>query len=156
MEPNEWEPVLKNLLLALKPGGAIQWIEPAMSNVQHVRGRPESTTDTMTIMSWKFRPEVLQRRFENGWSTLPGLMKQIGLTVETDIVSSDRLPDGRRPLTENGLIALFAAAKRMSRAGTPGAMSEPKIQELEEKAWGDIESGCYVRYDVHTAVGFKP
>ena len=33
MEPDDWEPVLRNMLQLIKPGGAIQWVEPAFSQV---------------------------------------------------------------------------------------------------------------------------
>lgn len=156
MDPHDWKPVLQNLMLGLKPGGAIQWVEPAMSQVQFVRARPESTTAALKYMSVACRRDVVQRRFEHGWNTLPTLMKAAGLVVESDVVSSDRLVESRRALTENGLIALFTAARRMKAAGMPGTMEVEEIDRLEAESWRDIESGAYLRYDLHTAVGFKP
>nr|POE96504.1 n-methyltransferase sirn [Quercus suber] len=155
MEPEEWYGVLRNLLRGLKSGGAIQWIEPAVSQMQFVRGRPDSTTTALTRMSDAFQTEAVQRRFSSGWNTLPDLMKQAGLDVETDIVSTDRLPESRRALTENGKVALFSAARRINAAGLPGAMATEAIDRLEVQAADDIESGCYARYDIHTAIGFK-
>ncbi|KAL8723628.1 MAG: hypothetical protein Q9225_000071 [Loekoesia sp. 1 TL-2023] len=154
MEPDDWEPVLRNMLQLLKPGGAIQWEEPALSQVQHLRGEPSSRTATMTRMSLMFRRGPLQQRFSHGWSTLPAIMERCGLRVETDVVSSDRVVDARRALTENGLVALLGFARMMAAKQAPGAMSTEEIEEMEKEAIKEIESGCYVRYDVHTAVGF--
>ena len=156
MEPDDWEPVLRNVLQLLKPGGAIQWVEPAMSQVQHLRGEPNSMTATMTRLSLMFRSGPLQHRFSQGWSTLPAIMQQCGLRVETDVVSSDRVVETRRALTENGLVALLGFARMMAAKKAPGAMSMEEIEETERAAIKEIESGCYVRYDVYTAVGFKP
>jgi len=156
MEPDDWQLVLLNMLQLLKPGGAIQWEEPALSQVQHLRGGPSSTTATMTRMSLMFRSGVLQQRFSQGWSTLPAIMEKCGLRVETDVVSSDRVVDTRRALTENGLVALLGFARMLAAKQAPGAISTAQIQEMEGAAIREIESGCYVRYDVHTAIGFKP
>ncbi|KAL8817071.1 MAG: hypothetical protein Q9191_008217, partial [Dirinaria sp. TL-2023a] len=156
MEPDDWEPVLRNVLQLLKPGGAIQWIEPAFSDAQHLRGEPGSMTATMTRLSLMFRSGPVQHRFSQGWSTLPTIMKQCGLRVETDIVSSDRVVETRRALTENGLVALLGFARMMAAKNAPGAMSMEQIDETERAAIKEIESGCYLRYDVHTAIGFKP
>lgn len=38
----------------------------------------------------------------------------------------------------------------------PGAMSLDEVEVAEKEAWNEIESGCYTRYDVHSAIGFKP
>lgn len=156
MEPDDWQLVLRNMLQLLKPGGAIQWEEPALSQVQHLRGEPSSRTATMTKMSLMFRSGPLQQRFSHGWSTLPAIMEKCGLRVETDVVSSDRVVESRRALTENGLVALLGFARLRAAKQAPGAISMAEIEEMEGAAIQEIESGCYVRYDVHTAVGFKP
>ncbi|KAL9593685.1 MAG: hypothetical protein Q9219_007440 [cf. Caloplaca sp. 3 TL-2023] len=156
MEPDDWEPVLRNLLQLLKPGGAIQWEEPALSQVQHLRGGPDSRTAITTSLSLMFRSGPLQERFGHGWSTLPAIMEKCGLRVETDVVSSDRVVETRKALTRNGLVALISYARMMAAKQVPGAMSMDDIERLEKEALQEIESGCYVRYDVHTAVGFKP
>lgn len=156
MEPDEWEPVVRNMLQLLKPGGAIQWEEPALSLVQHLRGEPDSMTATMTKLSLMFRSGPLQQRFSHGWSTLPAIMEKCGMRVERDVVSSDRVVESRKALTENGLVALLAFARMMAAKQAPGAMSTEEIDEAEHAAKREMESGCYCRYDVHTAVGFKP
>lgn len=154
MDPEEWEPVLKNLILGLKPGGAIQWVEPNIGKTLSLRGQPDSKITTLSLMSNNFLTFHL-RRSESGWNTLPGLMEQAGLAVETDVVSTDRLPESRRPLAENGLVALLGFTRKMAAAKVPGSFGAAQIDEMEATAWREIESGAYCQYFVHTAVGFK-
>ncbi|KAI9717490.1 MAG: hypothetical protein M1828_007190 [Chrysothrix sp. TS-e1954] len=156
MQPDDWEPALRNLLQLLRPGGVIQWEEPALSQTQHLRARPESSTSTMRKMMLSFIKGPLHDQLCHGWSTLPEIMERCGLRVETDVVSSDRHVETRRMLTENGMVALFGYARLMASKHAPGAMSMDQIKELEVDAIKEVESGCYVRYDIHTAVGFNP
>ena len=144
------------MLQLLKPGGAIQWEEPALSQMQHLRGEPSSMTATMTQLSLMMGSGPLQERFSHGWSTLPHIMERCGLRIEKDVVSSDRVVEMRRALTENGLGALMGFARMMAATQAPGAMSMAQLKEMESAAIKIIESGCYIRYDVHTAIGFKP
>ncbi|KAI4211028.1 MAG: hypothetical protein LQ351_006148 [Letrouitia transgressa] len=156
MNPEDWELCVQNLIPLLKPGGAIQWSEPDWTTMGHIRGEPDSRTTTMTDLSATFRSGALAPRLRHGWSTLPDIMRKTGLTrVETDLVSSDRDPEIRKPLTENGLIALLGYVRMMAAKGVPGAIPTAKINELEKMSKDEIKSGCYVRYDIHTAVGFK-
>ena len=76
--------------------------------------------------------------------------------METDIVSSDRQPETRRTLTENALVAAMGFTRMMTAKQAPGAMSTEEMEGIESAAIKDIESGCYIRYDIHTAIGFKP
>ena len=112
----------------------------------------------MTELSLGFRTQTMQKQLSHGWSELPALMKAQGLSnIQADVVSSDRLPETRRALTENGCIALIGSLRMRSARKLEGSTSEDiDIDELEKRAIRDIESGCYVRYDIHTAVGFKP
>lgn len=155
MEPEDWGPLLGNLLRGLRPRGAIQWTEPGISASQIVRSEPSSSTDALRQFNQLFRHPAMERRFASGWSTLPGLMEREGLKVEVDVVSSDRVPGRRQELAENGLVALVAAARKMAAAGVPGALEVDRIDELEAMARQDIESGAYPQYNLHTAVGFK-
>lgn len=157
MQPEDWSVVLSNLLPALKPGGAIQWVEPAISKTEIVRSHASTKTTAMSTLSNMFKTAPgFQKRMEHGWSTLPDLMREAGLRVETDVVSADRLPESRKRYAENGLVALLATARKLAEAGIPGAMSSERIDELEKMALAEIEDGAYPTYTVHTAVGFKP
>ncbi|KAL8675790.1 MAG: hypothetical protein Q9186_007604, partial [Xanthomendoza sp. 1 TL-2023] len=156
MAPEDWEPVLHNMLQLLKPGGAIQWVEPAASQLRYVRGEPGSKTSTMTKVLSIFRDGLVQQWLSQGWSTLPAIMEKCGLEVETDVVSSDRLVEARRALTENSLVAFMNFVRMMATKQAPGAMSPTQVDEMEAEIAKEVESGGYVTYDLHTAVGFKP
>ncbi|KAJ9322951.1 hypothetical protein DTO027B5_2993 [Paecilomyces variotii] len=156
LQPDEWSSVVQNLAQLLKPGGAMQWEECNFIGVQHYRGQPESTVAAARFMGRLFR-DGLQTRFSHGWSTLPQDMKAAGLEqVQEDIVSSDRLPETRKALTANGMTAIFSWARLMASKGAPGALSSERLDELERQAEADIQSGCYVRFDIHVSWGFLP
>jgi len=155
MDPDGWAPVLQNMLLGPKPGATIQWTEPAISRTQVLRGKDDSMTAALKSFSHMFRSPMMKRRFENGWSTLPNLVEQAGLTVEVGVVSCDRVAENRSALAENEFVALMAAARKMAEGGISGALEVSKINELEEIARGDIESGAYPQHSLHTAIGFK-
>jgi hypothetical protein len=74
------------------------------------------------------------------------------VNVQHDVVSSDRDPETRAGFTKNSMVACFGWA----RSGKdPVPLSPAEIDELEHQAYKDIESGGYVRYDIHTTVGFR-
>ncbi|KAL8800329.1 MAG: hypothetical protein Q9182_005256 [Xanthomendoza sp. 2 TL-2023] len=155
MDPEEWEPVLRNMVQLLKPGGAIQWTEPALSQLRYIRGEPYSRTSTMNELLSMLRGGPLQQRCSHGWSTLPAIMEKCGLEVETDVVSSDRQAEAGRASTENHLKIPLSFLRMMAAKQAPGALSSTQIDEMEAEAIKEVESGSYVRYDLHTAIGFK-
>lgn len=84
-------------------------------------------------------------------------MRSAGLVrVDEDIVSSDRDVETREALTANGMLAIFAWAKLMSARGMPGSSPMDELKKLEAQAYENIRSGCYVRFDIYIALGFKP
>ena len=156
MSPPDWGLTVRNLMLLLKPGGALQWEECNFAGVQHLRGRSDSTVYAARRIGRLFR-DALHEKFSYGWSTLPTEMTKAGLIdVEEDIVSSDRATDTREALTSNGMSAMFGWARLMSKSNSPGALSTSELEVLELQAFEDIRSGCYVRFDIHVALGFKP
>ncbi len=155
MNPEDWGTAVRNLVKLLKPGGALQWEECNFAHVRHLRGKADSTTSAARSMGIVFR-EALKEKFAYGWSTLPQIMSDSGLVrVDEDIVSSDRIVETREALTANGMAAVFDWARLMSKRGMPGSRSMEELRELEERAFNDIKSGCYVRSDVHIVLGFK-
>lgn len=155
MTAADWEVALRNTLLLLKPGGAIQWEEPNFAETRQYRGGPESSTSTVRIMASRFQA-ALKERLLYGWSTLPGLMKEAGLVrVDEDIVSSDRVPETRQALTVAGNVALFAWAKQMTSRGMPDSLSMDELEKLEALAEQDVKSGCYSRFDIHIITAFQ-
>lgn len=156
MNPTDWEPAVRNLIQLLKPGGALQWEECDFTQCPYRRGRLDSSVSAARFMSTQFRMALMEK-FSSGWSTLPQIMGSIGLLhVDDDIVSSDRVVETREAITTNGMVAIFLWAKLMSKRGAPGSLQIDELNKLEVQAARDIKSGCYVSYDVHIALGFKP
>ncbi|KAI0205454.1 S-adenosyl-L-methionine-dependent methyltransferase [Astrocystis sublimbata] len=156
MLPDEWEPVVSNIAQLLKPGGYIQWEECDWAGVKHLRGNMYSSVNSAQLMGRAFR-DGMRDRFEHGWDTLPQDMRAAGLcSVESDIISSDRLPETRERMTANGMDAIFSWARLMTSHGKPGSMSFQRLAALEVNVRKDIETGCYVRFDVHVVCGKKP
>lgn len=155
LTPSEWEPVVHNVTQLLKPGGAIQWAECDWAATQHLRSEVNSSVQTYRSMGTKFR-EAFKNQFSRGWNTLPQMYQAAGLKqIQQDIVSSDRLAETRKPLSRNGIQAIFGWAKLVSARNAPGALSLDEIARLEKEAERDIESGCYARFDIYIALGFK-
>ena len=155
MKPTDWEVVVRNLTMLLKPGGALQWEECNFAEGRHLRATIDSSVSTARFMGRLFR-ETLKEILSYGWSTLPKIMEDIGLLrVEEDIVSSDRVAETREALTANGMVAVFDWAKLMSRRGMPGSCPMDQLEKLEDQAYEDIRSGCYVRFDIYITLGFR-
>jgi hypothetical protein len=156
LEPEEWKSAVQNLAQLLKPGGAMQWEECNFGGTEYYRGQPESTVKAARFIGRRFQ-DGLRSRFLHGWSTLPQDMTAAGLVdVEDDVVSSDRLPETRKEVTTNGLEVMFAWARLMAANKVPGFLSLERLEELEREVDIDIQSGCYLRYDIHAVRGFLP
>ncbi|OQD97031.1 hypothetical protein PENSOL_c013G09572 [Penicillium solitum] len=153
---SEWGRVVRNLAKLLKPGGVMQWEECDFTNVRHLPGRPESTTEAASTIGLMFLT-AMKPRFEYGWNRLATDMRAAGLVdVHTEAISADRVYDTRERLATNGMRAMFAWARLHSARGSQGALTMMKIEDLEQKGYADIRSGCYVTFDIHVAWGFRP
>ncbi len=156
MNPVDWDVAVRNLIQLLKPGGALQWEECNFADGRHFRGKLGCSVSAARLVGSLMR-ESLREKFSYGWSTLPTLMEGAGLVrVDEDIVSSDRVVETREALTANGMVASFNWAKLMSNRGLLDSYPMDKLHELEDQAHKDVRSGCYVRFDIHIALGFKP
>jgi len=102
-------------------------------------------------MGMRFKT-VLNKQFEQGWNILPQIFEDEGLVgVVRDLVSSDRVVETRERMTRNGMQAIFGWARMVAEKKGEG----DELDGLEVEVGRDIESGCYVRFDIHVAVGFK-
>ncbi|KAJ5484357.1 hypothetical protein N7453_012311 [Penicillium expansum] len=153
---SEWGRVVRNLAKLLKPGGAMQWEECNFTDVRHLPGRPDSTTDAASTIGLMFLT-AMKPSFEYGWNRLATDMRAAGFVdVHTEAVSAGRVYDTRPRLTVNGMRAMFAWARLHSARGSQGALTIRQIEDLEQKAYADVQSGCYVTFDIHVAWGFRP
>ncbi|TGO47635.1 hypothetical protein BCON_0269g00010 [Botryotinia convoluta] len=153
--PAEWELVVQNIIYLLKPGGAVQWEECNWADVQHIRGGIDSSVYTARLMGSRFK-NALKDKFSYGWKILPQIFDSKGLIqIEEDILSSDRVVETRTALTRNGMQAIFSWSRLLSSRNAAGSLQMDELDLLESEAARDIESGCYVRFDVHVMLGFK-
>lgn len=153
--PTEWELVVQNIIHLVKPGGAVQWEECNWADVQHIRGGIDSSVYTARLMGSRFK-NALKDKFSYGWKILPHIFKSKGLTqVEEDILSSDRVVETRNALTRNGMQAIFSWSRLLSSRNADKSLPMDELDKLEAEAARDIESGCYVRFDIHVMLGFK-
>ncbi|KAK6222629.1 hypothetical protein LQW54_000809 [Pestalotiopsis sp. IQ-011] len=153
--PTEWTDIVRNLTKLLKPGGWLQWGECNFISAKFLRGESLETSPTETIatMGDKWREEM-RERFQCGWSNLPGDMRSAGLdSVESDCVSSDRLPETRKKTTENAMTAIFSWLRVLASKGV--AMTNEELDLANIRASEEIEAGAYVRYEVYIVTGQK-
>ncbi|PYH42554.1 class I SAM-dependent methyltransferase [Aspergillus saccharolyticus JOP 1030-1] len=164
LAPEDWIPVVSNLARLLKPGGAMQWEECNFSNVVHLRGGSvaECTVAAARRLGQLFQ-HGLRDHFAHGWDRLETAMRAAGLQqVDGERVSADRVPATRRALTANGMAVIRRWAAAKARAGELREIRSGELVSLEEvealgvQAEKDIASGCYVRFDIHAAWGFRP
>ncbi|KAI1825061.1 S-adenosyl-L-methionine-dependent methyltransferase [Xylaria intraflava] len=153
--PTEWTALVANLTKLLKPGGWLQWGECDFISSKFFRGGAleASSTDTVGALGEKWRDEM-RERFSCGWSTLAGDMRAAGLNpVNSDCVSSDRLPETRKKVVENGMTSIFSWLRVLASKGV--GMTDEELDLAEKRATEEIESGAYVRYDVYVVTGKK-
>ncbi|KAJ5715970.1 uncharacterized protein N7483_013151 [Penicillium malachiteum] len=162
LHASEWMPVMVNLTKLLKPGGALQWEECNFANVIHLRGASSACTiNGARKLGTMFR-SGLWEHFQHGWNRLEQGMVEAGLqNVGSEFVSSDRIPETRGALTQNGIQVILRWANAKAQAGNlqdanGKKVSVSEVQALGKQAIKDIDSGCYVRFDIHVGWGFKP
>ncbi|KAJ5768743.1 hypothetical protein N7520_003302 [Penicillium odoratum] len=159
----DWVDTVTNLAKLLKPGGAMQWEECNFTSVVHLRGAGVgASTETAARKLGKMFKSGLWQYFRHGWNRLEEGMMAAGLEgVASEVVSSDRAPETRGALTRNGMRAILAWANAKAQNGglqdeNKRAVSLAEVKSLGEQAYKDIDSGCYVRFDIHVAWGVRP
>ena len=104
---------------------------PGTTSARKTRLEDRNHDKIETRFSWR----TIAAAFQSWLERAAGYHRETwALRVETDVVSSDRLVERRKALTENGFVALMAFARMMAAKKAPGALS---TEELEE-----MESGC--------------
>jgi SAM-dependent methyltransferase len=156
LDKDDWLPVARNCIQLLKPGGIIQWDEGDHFNSKQVRGSdPNSTVKSLRKAADRFASEC-GHRLKYGWSTLPQVFRDFGLTeVETDVVSIDRVLETRESWTINGMVGIFGYLRIVARAGGAGVWSLAEVDALEEEVRKDIASGGYSRFEIYVTWGRK-
>jgi hypothetical protein len=133
----------------------MQWEECDFTAVRHLAGSPTATIDTASYMGQQFLAGMMHH-FQNGWNSLTTEMRAAGLRdVHSEVVAADRVYATRPRLTANGIVAIFAWARLASARGAEGSLTMQQLDLLERNAYADIQSGCYVTFDIHVAWGFR-
>ncbi|KAI1454125.1 S-adenosyl-L-methionine-dependent methyltransferase [Annulohypoxylon moriforme] len=141
--PTEWTVICNFISSKFVRGGALEDSEAL----------GYSPTGTVAALSDKWREEV-RDRFQCGWSTLAGDMRAAGLdSVDSDCVSSDRLPETRKETAENAMTAIFSWLRVLASKGE--GMTNEELDLAEKRASEEIEAGAYVRYEVYVFTGKK-
>lgn len=164
MLPDDWDPTVRNLATLLKPGGFLQWEECDFIHTEYViKDTPDPRGD---FVGQKFT-DALRDRLEHGWSTLPQNMKNAGLLLPLEaavasgggggeVFASDRVPETRTRMTERMLGLVFTWARMMAERGAPGAMSGEELDAMEMEVAEEIQSGAYLKFNIHVVCGQKP
>lgn len=155
MLPEEWGPVVRNLVTLLKPGGFIQWEECDFLHAEYLANKPGARLEKTRHIADLFRA-AQRERFEKGWNTLPQEIRDAGLTaVVSEAVPSDKDPETRESITMSILSLCFTWARLMRERGAPGSMSTDELAVLERQVSDEIKSGCYFKYSIHITCGRK-
>lgn len=154
-----WKETLTNLLTLLKPGGAITWTEGNFLVARGFRGsgaNDSSSTPGHALTAGQNQlNSTLIRRFGYSFPDFKALFEDAGLKdVQTDVISTDRLVEMRREFTEIGVGAVFGGLKNLARVEEEGGWGEEEVESRRVEAVADLESGAYLRWDIHVAVGF--
>jgi hypothetical protein len=153
-----WAKTLDNVLTLLKPGGAIQWIEGDFFVSRGFRGTAPTSTGGhyLTAIQNKMNGD-LNKRFGFNFPDFTQLYENAGLKdVEEDVISTDRLVEQRSEFTAIGIGAVTGGLRNLaSTLQQEGLWSVEEVDAYKAKAIADMESGAYLRWDIHVTVGFK-
>jgi SAM-dependent methyltransferase len=151
-----WESTLKNVMTLLKPGGAIQWTEGNFWTARGYRGSNSTSSVGHYLTKGQLKMNGhLKERFGFNFPDFDALFTGAGLQdVESDLLSTDRLPEQRQAFTEIGVGAVFGALKNMAGTKTEGYWTEEEVDSNKLKAVDDMQSGAYLRWDINVNIGF--
>jgi ubiquinone/menaquinone biosynthesis C-methylase UbiE len=154
-----WQDTLKNLITLLKPGGCITWTEGDFLIARGFRGGGEygnSTSGHALTAGQVQLNTTLGKRFGFSFPDFGDLFRSAGLEhVVEDVISTDRLSEQRREFTEIGIGAVFGGLRNLSKAGEEGYWSVQEVDERRAAAVEDMQSGAYLRWDIHVGVGYR-
>ena len=155
----DWGIICQNAAALLKPGGALQWEETSHSRQTCVKGKPDSTIESMESVESDFS-EARQKMpggFNFEVTNLPVIFKEAGFTnCFQDVVASDNAADTREALSRNTFAGIFDWERKSAARGNHCIWLLEEAQRLRKGVEQDIKSGSYARYDIHVTVGLKP
>ncbi|KAF2709566.1 S-adenosyl-L-methionine-dependent methyltransferase [Pleomassaria siparia CBS 279.74] len=151
-----WESTLRNMLALLKPGGAIQWTEGDFLVARGFRGANSTSSGGHYLTQGQLKlNSTLVKRFGYNFPDFNKLFTDAGLqNVGEDVSSTDRFVDQRHEFTEIGIGAVFGALRNVASAKQEGYWTEEEVEQFRLKAVDDMQSGAYLRWDLHVTFGF--
>lgn len=157
MDKDDWAIVTCNVIQLLKPGGAIQWEEGDFINRRRLRGGGRGSSGDFLRFALQVNVTALSDRYKYGFSTLPQTFGDAGLNnIYTDIVATDRVPETRESMGRLSAVAVFGWARKERDAGRGDFWPGFKLEDVERKAYEDLDSGAYSRFDIYCTIAFKP
>jgi SAM-dependent methyltransferase len=153
-----WRAVLENLLTLLKPGGVLVWTEGNFLTARGYRGQEAASTPghALTAAQTQFNARLVDRFAYSFPTPFARLLEDAGMRgVSEDVLSTDRDPGQRRAFTELGIGAVFGALANMAREGGAEVWGVEEVARRRKEAVRDMDSGAYLRWDIHVVVGFK-
>jgi hypothetical protein len=152
-----WQDTLANLITLLKPGGYITWTEGNFLIARGFRGTDASPTSGHALTAGQVKMNsTMRERFGFSFPDFGALFRGAGLGgVVEDVLSTDRLVEQRREFTEIGIGAVFGGLLNLSKVGGEGYWSEAEVKRRKVEALSDMESGAYLRWDIHVALGVR-
>ncbi|KAF2751669.1 hypothetical protein M011DRAFT_463179 [Sporormia fimetaria CBS 119925] len=164
MGADVWQHTLRNMLTLLKPGGAIQWTEGDFITSRGYRGTAVGSTSGAALTRMQqMMVSTMKKRFAYNFPDLATVFEEEGLKgVEEDVVSSDRVVEVRTEMTScaigavAGMLANLAETLGTKGEEVDGFWSTEEVALWKERAERDVESGAYLRWDIHVWIGFTP
>lgn len=152
-----WLETLKNLVTLLKPGGSITWTDGNFLNARGFRGADANSTSGHALTAAQLQlNRTLIGRFGYSFPDFTELFNSAGLKdVQEDVISTDRLAEQRREITEIAIGAVFHGLANLSKVKQEGYWDEEEVEKRRLEAVADMESGAYLRWDIHVGVGTR-
>lgn len=139
----------------LRPGGAMQWIEPDTTETKSLRGMGS------------VRPPVAVRSLQTAFDAmcgdkkwlarkLPSLYEANGLRdVFQDQAATDRDPEVRSALTNTTYKGMLGWARLQQDEHLPGTWTSAELDELARRCEMELAAGVYMRYEICITIGFS-
>jgi hypothetical protein len=150
-----WQEMMRNLVTLLKPGGVLTWTEGNFLGARAFRGGGAGAAQGLALTAGQVMlNDTLRRRFGFSFPDFAELFRGAGLGgVQEDVVSTDRLVEQRREVTEIGVGAVFGGLKNLSTVAEEGYWDETEVVRRRKEAVEEMEGGAYLRWDIHVGIG---
>lgn len=150
------EPLTKNLIKLLKPGGFIQWDDIDLTSFA-VHGQNPSTPIADSAFFWE-KWHGMNKNMDLAYSWVPHIAQTVAKTG-FEIIEDLRLPDLpalHTAWTENLFLALESVGRTLPARDASLMGTEEEYWERYRKMAVEIEKGAHLRGNAFCVVGRKP